>query len=154
MLKKIWNVIFIELVIVMMLAGRSITAEAKEIVSDHGLRIEVIRDHGDTVLKFSDGRARRYDFSGKVRVVNEKKLTARMLKNRRNKVIYIERVVGYVTNNRLDGRTTAGGYISYRSNKSLRGKIRKGDKIISYFIYNPYTTWLDDVDERYDVPQK
>ena len=152
MMKKLTNIIFIELIVIMLMIGHSITAQAAQtVVSDHNLKISVIRDHGDTVIKFSDGRSHRYDFSGKVRVVSERKLTARMLRRRRNKYIYIEKVTGYVVNNRLDGKTSTGGYISY---KSLRGKIHKGDKIISYFVYNPYTRWIDDIDERYDVPQR
>lgn len=147
---RIWRMFCLELLLITIFATvyNNSKANAKTIVNDGNLRIIATKDHGDTALKFSDGRTHRYDFQGKIKVVLQRKLTARMLRNRRNKTIYIEKVNGRVINNRLDGRTSTGGYISYQS---LRGKVHKGNYVTTYLIYSPYTTWLDDIDERYDV---
>ena len=82
------------------------------------------------------------------------KLTEKMLTHRSNKkhhIMYIERIVGHVTDNKKNGKVLnppkdGGYYISYKSVKGAR----KGDTIITYCVYNPYSNYDDDVIERWD----
>lgn len=88
------------------------------------------------------------------RVIDCDKLTEKMLIHRSSKkhhIMYIERIVGRVTDNNKNGKVLnppkdGGYYISYKSVKGAR----KGDVIVTYCVYNPYTNWDDDVIERWD----
>ena len=129
----------------MMVMMFSSTSNA-QLVAKEG-RLSVYQGKYGTKVKWMGKTIRWYDFYGKVRIISERKLTYKMLTRRKNKVLYIERTIGKVVNDRLDGKTAL-GYISY---KNLQGKVKKGDTVISYFVYSPYTHWIDDYDERYDV---
>ena len=91
------------------------------------------------------------------RVIDCDKLTEKMLTHRSSKkrhIMYIERIVGRVTDNNKNGKVLnppkdGGYYISYRSVKGAR----KGDTIITYCVYNPYSNYDDDVIERWDFIQ-
>ena len=88
------------------------------------------------------------------KVIDCDKLTEKMLTHRSSKkhhIMYIERIYGIVTDNKKNGKVLnppvdGGYYISYASVKGAR----KGDVIVTYCIYNPYTNWDDDVIERWD----
>lgn len=132
--------------VVAMIITLTITVNARTVIKAN--RLTVTQGKFGTKVKWDGKVIRWYDFNGKVKLVPERKLAVHMLEKRKNRILYIEKVTGRVLNNRLDGRTTNGNYISYRS---LKGKVRKGDVVITYCIYNPYTHWFDDIDERYDV---
>ena len=91
------------------------------------------------------------------RVINCDKLTEKMLTHRSSKkrhIMYIERIIGKVTDNKKNGKIInppkdGGYYISYASVKGAR----KGDIIVTYCVYNPYTNYDDDVIERWDFIQ-
>lgn len=91
------------------------------------------------------------------RVINCDKLTEKMLTHRSSKkrhIMYIERIIGKVTDNKKNGKIInppkdGGYYISYASVKGAR----KGDTIITYCVYNPYSNYDDDVIERWDFIQ-
>ena len=91
------------------------------------------------------------------RVIDCDKLTEKMLTHRSNKkrhIMYIERIVGRVTDNKKNGKVlnppkNGGYYISYRSVKNAR----KGDLVITYCVYNPFSNYDDDVIERWDFIQ-
>lgn len=121
-------------------------ADAKTVARERCLT--VTQTKAGTKVKWNKKVIRWYDFHGKVKIVNGNQLTEKKLIRRKDKVLYIERIVGQVVNKRLDGRTSDGYYISY---KSLKGKAHKGNLIITYCVYNPYTHWVDDIDERYDI---
>ena len=58
---------------------------------------------------------------------------------------------GIVTDNAKNGKILntpedGGCYISYDRVEDAR----KGDLIVTYCVYNPYTNWEDDVIERWD----
>lgn len=82
-------------------------------------------------------------------------LTAEILENRTQQdSIIIERVIGMVTNREQDGdgivlNTTDAehNYISYRS---VDFETCEGTIILTYFVYNPGTDYVDDIMERYD----
>lgn len=90
-------------------------------------------------------------------VIDCDKLTENMLTHRSNKkrhIMYIERIYGIVTDNKKNGKIInppkyGGYYISYTSVKGAR----KGDTIITYCVYNPYSNYDDDVIERWDFIQ-
>ena len=87
-----------------------------------------------------------------VKVINCNDLTEEMLTTRADhNIMYIERIVGRVTDNKKNGKVLnppkdGGYYISYKSVKGAR----KGDTIITYCVYNPFSNYDDDVIERWD----
>lgn len=91
-----------------------------------------------------------------VKVIDCNDLTEEMLTTRaEHNIMYIERIYGIVTDNKKNGKVLntpvdGGYYISYASVKGAR----KGDVIVTYCIYNPYTNWDDDVIERWDFIQQ
>lgn len=64
---------------------------------------------------------------------NESKMSHRANK----KVVYVEKFVSYSKGKY--GYSKDGYYVKYNK------KVKKGKKVISYFIYNPYTNYCDDV---------
>lgn len=66
------------------------------------------------------------------------KYDAKKMENRKNKgVMYVERFVSY-SKGRY-GYSKKGEYVRYNT------YVKKGKKVISYFIYNPNTNYCDDV---------
>lgn len=120
---------------------------AKETIN--GYTISVHQNGKRTTVKWNGKTIHTYKFNGKVIILSEKRLTNKALMHRKNKVLYIERSYGIVLNKNLDGETTSGYYICYAS--SLKGKVKPGDEVVSYCVYNPFNNWIDDIDERYDV---
>ena len=90
-----------------------------------------------------------------VKVIDCNDLTEEMLTTRTDhNVMYIERIIGKVTDNEKNGKVLnppddGGYYISYASVKGAR----KGDVIVTYCVYNPYSNYDDDVIERWDFIQ-
>lgn len=86
------------------------------------------------------------------KVIDCNDLTEEMLTTRtEHRIMYIERIIGKVTDNEKNGTVLnppvdGGYYISYASVKGAR----KGDLVVTYCVYNPYTNWDDDVIERWD----
>lgn len=91
-------------------------------------------------------------------IYDTSELTPQIMANRNGKVI-VEKIVGKVTNDRLDGEILncdieeggytnkdGGNYISYQRVDGAK----KGDKILTYYIYNPFTNEQDDVMTRLD----
>ena len=81
-------------------------------------------------------------------VYDSSELTEDILANRQGKLI-VEKCIGTVTDDEKDGSLKDGSYISYESVDCT-----KGDTVITYLIYNPYTNYTDDVIERFDFIQK
>lgn len=85
-------------------------------------------------------------------------LTPEIMANRNGKII-VEKIVGKVTNDKLDGEilncnAEEGGYTNkdggnYINYERVEGA-KKGDKILTYYIYNPFTNEQDDVLTRLD----
>lgn len=81
-------------------------------------------------------------------------LTADILENRiQSDSIIIERCIGIVTNKEQAGDgiilNTAAEY-NYISYRNVDFEIYSGTIILTYFIYNPGTDYVDDIMERYD----
>lgn len=90
-----------------------------------------------------------------VKIIDCNDLTEEMLTTRKDhNVMYIERIIGKVTDNEKNGTVLnppedGGYYISYASVKGAR----KGDIIVTYCVYNPFSNYDDDVIERWDFIQ-
>lgn len=86
---------------------------------------------------------------GVVREYYTEDLTAKILENRGDDII-IERVIGKVINKRKDGKILGEkgkyDYISYRSVKGAK----RGDVIMTLFIYAPGGKDIDDIVDRFD----
>jgi hypothetical protein len=82
-----------------------------------------------------------------IHVVNAEDLSAETIENRNGKLI-IERVVGTVTDNDGNGHAIYDNsyYICYQSVKCASN----GDRVVSYFIYNPLNNCCDDIIWRFD----
>lgn len=93
-----------------------------------------------------------------VQIYDTNELTPKMMANRNGKII-VEKIVGKVTNDKLDGEilncnAEDGGYTNkdggnYINYERVDGA-KKGDKILTYYIYNPFTNEQDDVLTRLD----
>lgn len=60
---------------------------------------------------------------------------------------YVEKTIGRVINNKKDGKDINGYYISY---KGVKG-VKRGDKVVSYFVYSRSNNYCDDIIARYDI---
>lgn len=116
----------------------------------NGAKIAVASNGNRVTVKWRGKKYRTFRLrKAKIRFVSEGKLTRRMLLARKAKrIVYVERIVGKVVNSNMDGLTTNGHYMSYRS---LRGYVHKGDEVVTYCVYNPFSKAIDDVIDRFDV---
>lgn len=146
-MKSVWKILVIVAMMVVMAASVQAKTVSKETVGDY--TISVHQNGKKTIVKWNGKTICSFRFTGKVQIIPERKLTNRKKMCRKDKVLYIERVVGTVINNNGDGKTSNGAYMCYRS--SLKGKYHKGMVVVSYCIYNPHTRWIDDISERYDA---
>lgn len=93
-----------------------------------------------------------------VQIYDTDDVTPELMANRNGKII-IEKIIGKVTNDKLDGiilncdaeeggytNKDGGNYINYERVDGAK----KGDKILTYYIYNPFTNEQDDVLTRLD----
>lgn len=72
------------------------------------------------------------------KIVVLKKYDADKIENRADKnIVYIEKFVSYSKGEY--GYSKDGYYVKYNK------EVKKGKKVVSYFIYNPYTNYFDDV---------
>ena len=93
-----------------------------------------------------------------IEIYDTSELSHDIMNNRNGKII-VEKIIGEVTNNQLDGKILNASnkqenylnkgdslYINYERVDGAK----KGDKIVTYFIYNPFTNVQDDVLTRMD----
>lgn len=93
-----------------------------------------------------------------IEIYDTSELTPQIMSNRNGKII-VEKIIGEVTSHNLDGEilncdTDNGGYTNkdggnYISYERVDGA-KKGDKVLTYYIYNPFTNEQDDVLTRMD----
>lgn len=79
--------------------------------------------------------------------IDSSKLTYKMITHRKHTVI-LERCIGKVRNKNKDGKvlnSNEGYYISYEG-----VKCKKGDIVITYFLWNPENNICDDIVARWD----
>lgn len=66
------------------------------------------------------------------------KYNPKTMENRKDKkIVYVEKFISYSKGKY--GYSKKGEYVKYNK------KVKKGKKVVSYFIYNPYTNYCDDV---------
>lgn len=80
-------------------------------------------------------------------IVDAENLTLEHLESRNGKII-IEKVVGVVYDD--NGNGTALFDESYYIYYGKVNNASKGDKVLSYFIYNPFNNYFDDIMIRFD----
>ena len=116
----------------------------------NGAKIAVASNGNRVTVRWRGKKYRTFRLrKAKIRFVSEGKLTRKMLLTRKAKrIVYVERIVGKVINSNMDGVTTNGHYMSYRS---LRGYAHKGDEVVTYCVYNPFSNAIDDIIDRFDV---
>ena len=140
----------ITLITMIVILSTTVSAKSATIISEkinrHTFKVE--RSAGVTMVKWNNKVYHRYDFKGKVKMIPERKLTYNMRTHRKGKFLYIERIVGKVVDNKGNGITSNGNPIKYTR---IKPYIHKGDVIITYCVYSPYTNWFDDIDDRFDV---
>jgi len=93
-----------------------------------------------------------------IEIYDTSELTPQVMANRKGKIV-VEKIIGKVTSHKLDGEilncnTDDGGYTNkdggnYISYERVDGA-KEGDKILTYYIYNPFTNEQDDVLTRLD----
>lgn len=106
---------------------------------------ETVKD--ETTLKCEEIEKEIIEEYGDFEIFSTSELTSEMLENRMNgnKVI-VECTKGIVLDDELNG-SAENYYISYRSVEGAQ----PGDEIITYLVYNPATSYIDDIIERYDI---
>lgn len=93
-----------------------------------------------------------------IEIYDTSELTPQVMANRKGKII-VEKIIGKVTSHNLDGKilncnTDDGGYTNkdggnYISYERVDGA-KEGDKILTYYIYSPFSNEQDDVLTRLD----
>ena len=117
-----------------------------------------LKSHG----KFDTSQVKFYDEmvlnANTIEIYDTSELTPEIMSNRNGKII-VEKIIGRVTNYKLDGEILncnvddggytnkdGGNYINYERVENAR----VGDKILTYYIYNPFSNEQDDVLTRLD----
>lgn len=82
-------------------------------------------------------------------------VTPDFLENRSPNETVIERCVGVVINDEYDGKVLNcySGSKDYISYAAIAPDVQKGDTVLTYFVYNPASTYIDDILFRYDFVQ-
>lgn len=112
-------------------------------------------DYYNSQVEFYDNMIKDIDT---LKIYDTAELTPQIMANRNGKIV-VEKIIGQVTNDKLDGKILncdiedggytnkdGGNYINY---ERVAGA-KKGDKILTYYIYNPFTNEQDDVLTRLD----
>lgn len=86
----------------------------------------------------------------KIKFISTQKLTYKQLISRKkSNILYVELIIGKQIDKKGNGKILNTdpnyNYISYR-----KEPFNKGDIVRTYCIFNPYTTWEDDISERFD----
>lgn len=93
-----------------------------------------------------------------IEIYDTSELTPQIMANRKGKII-VEKIIGKVTSHKLDGEILncsiddggytnkdGGNYINYERVDGAK----EGDKILTYYIYSPFSNEQDDVLTRLD----
>jgi hypothetical protein len=133
--------------IVIAMAMMIFATSAAGVSADSGLAYKTTKASKGYVTKFYNGSKCvgkvRTTKKLKVKVVNEKKVTAKTLNNRRGRYILVEKMSGKCISKKGDGRTTVGHYIRYKN-------ADKGDKFTTYAVYGD-SRYIDDISIRVDI---
>jgi hypothetical protein len=141
------------LIILFLLVGNFINKDIAEVKTDNSISITNVTTKAPTKtvyhisyniaqVEFCDNLIKD---TYKAEIYSTDELSTETLTNRNGKII-IEKVIGKVTNDNLDGKILncideQHDYISY---KNVSGA-KKNDTVLTYFIYNPSSNMEDDV---------
>lgn len=138
-----------------LLIGIIIGLNLSQVKTDKVIRTDDKTDYYNSQVEFYDGMIENINT---LNIYDTDDLTPEIMANRNGKII-VEKIVGKVTNDKLDGEilncnTEDGGYTNkdggnYINYERVEGA-KKGDKILTYYIYNPFTNEQDDVLTRLD----
>lgn len=146
-MKRISRIIIVALIMAL-IAGtitacaatkRDVTWKTKKTKSGY---VTKFYDEGNYVCKIKTKKKLQ------VRMYREEELDAELVEGRNNKYILIEVIEGKCINNKGDGITDCGFYISYK-----RLNFKKGRKYKTYCIYEN-NSYIDDVKARFDKRRK
>ena len=148
-MKNILKIIFY------LLVGILIGLNLSQYKTDKVISTEDKTDYYNSQVEFYDEMIEDIET---LKIYDTDDLTPEIMANRNGKII-VEKIVGKVTNDKLDGEilncnAEEGGYTNkdggnYINYKRVEGA-KKGDKILTYYIYNPFTNEQDDVLTRLD----
>lgn len=123
--------------------------------TDKVINAEDKTDYYNSQVEFYDNMIKGVNT---LKIYDTSELTPEIMANRNGKII-VEKIVGKVTTDKLDGEilncnTEEGGYTNkdggnYINYERVDGA-KKGDKILTYYIYSPFTNEQDDVLTRLD----
>jgi len=147
-------VIMVLVIMVAVFINGTVT-HAKTLAKDsvNGYTIKAVYYNGKTRICWNGKTYSTYNGKYKVRIINERDFTyEKKIRRKNDRIIYIEKVTGKcVKNNYWKDGESYYGYISYRC---LGNKVHRGDKIITYFVWDPTSNSPDGCDDRFDVPLK
>lgn len=159
--KELGNIaVIMVMVIIMAVIINANVTHAKTVFKDgvNGYTLTVNHYRGKTIIRWNGKKYRTYRGYLKVEMIdgaelykNNKKYNK--LVHRKNKKIIIEKCHGYCNRNDYykSGTIDGGDYIAYRC---LGNKVKPGDEIYTWFVFNPRSNYDDDRDCRFDVPTK
>lgn len=138
-----------------LLVGILVGLNLSQAQTDKVISVDNKTDYYNSQTEFYDSMIENVNT---MEVYDTAELTPEIMANRNGKII-VEKIVGKVTNDELDGEILncnaeeggytnkdGGNYISYKR----VGGAKKGDKVLTYYIYNPFTNEQDDVLTRLD----
>ena len=138
-----------------LLIGVLIGLNLSQVKTDKVISTEDKTDYYNSQVEFYD---EMIEDINTLKIYDTDDLTPQVMANRNGKII-VEKIVGKVTNDKLDGEilncnAEEGGYTNkdggnYISYQRVEGA-KKGDKILTYYIYSPFTNEQDDVLTRLD----
>ena len=138
-----------------LLLGILIGLNLSQIKTDKVIITENQTDYYNSQVEFYDNMIKEVNT---LKIYDTDELTPQIMANRNGKII-VEKIVGKVTNDKLDGEilncnVDDGGYTNkdggnYINYERVEGA-KKGDKILTYYIYSPFTNEQDDVLTRLD----
>ena len=138
-----------------LLIGILIGLNLSQVKTDKVISTEDKTDYYNSQVEFYD---EMIEDINTLKIYDTNDLTPQVMANRNGKII-VEKIVGKVTNDKLDGEilncnAEEGGYTNkdggnYINYERVEGA-KKGDKILTYYIYSPFTNEQDDVLTRLD----
>lgn len=138
-----------------LLLGILIGLNLSQVKTDKVICTENETEYYSSQVEFYDNMIKEVNT---LKIYNTNELTPQIMANRNGEII-VEKIIGEVTNDKLDGKilncnVDDGGYTNkdggnYINYKRVDGA-KKGDKILTYYIYSPFSNEQDDVLTRLD----
>jgi len=149
------RLVIVLLAMMVVIAPMATTAQAKTVqtVRNHSMMVKVdkqAKDRYATYVYFKGKRVATYRFNRKpnVKFVTTDHLTYNMLAHRKGRTLYIEVLTGTVLDAEGNGKVDTESefnYINYG-----RTGYRKGTRVRTYCVYNPFCNAEDDIQYRFD----